>query len=158
MNLPPGPYFKVCTSCFLRAGFVHGNCRDRRTPYTRPEDDELFEWLTGETDATLREVRQDVTPGVIEEVTRYRETYFSSVRINVYPRRDYRIVQPRFLVRSLFSCFTSQALTRVARCGLYLHTSAEDGVFCGQQSFETSVWRPKWLTCTPKLVITRCSS
>eukprot|EP00903_Cladosiphon_okamuranus_P017486 g16106.t1 len=29
--------------------------RDRRMPYTPPDDDELFEWLTGETDATLRE-------------------------------------------------------------------------------------------------------
>lgn len=27
-------------------------------PYTPPGDDELFEWLTGETDATLREVQQ----------------------------------------------------------------------------------------------------
>lgn len=26
-------------------------------PYTKPGEDELFEWLTGETDATLREVR-----------------------------------------------------------------------------------------------------
>ncbi|CAM9940185.1 unnamed protein product, partial [Discosporangium mesarthrocarpum] len=29
--------------------------RDRRVPYAGPTPDELFEWLTGETDATLRE-------------------------------------------------------------------------------------------------------
>ncbi|CBN78798.1 GTB1; RNA binding / hydrolase, acting on ester bonds, also similar to transcription elogantion facto [Ectocarpus siliculosus] len=29
--------------------------RDRRMPYSTPGEDELFEWLTGETDATLRE-------------------------------------------------------------------------------------------------------
>ena len=46
-------------------------------PYTAPGEDELFEWLTGETDETLREVSktdrlQCVTPFTAAKTTKHR--------------------------------------------------------------------------------------